>query len=95
MLLLSGIKIGLKIGLICKPRISLAFEYYCGMDAKKTIAKLRGESDRIRTSLYLSQSILADFKDVCGDVSPSKVMEELMKQFVESSKNSKKKSRKR
>lgn len=53
------------------------------MDAKKTIEKLRGESDRARVSLYLSQSIFADFREVCGDVSPSKVIEELMREFVE------------
>ena len=56
------------------------------MDAKKTIDKLRGESDRERVSLYLSQSILKDFKLACVEVSPSRVMEELMKEFIESAK---------
>lgn len=59
------------------------------MDAKKTIEKLRGESDRIRCSLYLSESLMSDFKEACMDVSPSKVMEVLMKEFIDSSKNSK------
>lgn len=53
------------------------------MNAKKTIEKLRGEADRARMSLYLSQTIFQEFKRACGDVSPSRVMEELMKEFVE------------
>lgn len=65
------------------------------MDAKKTIEKLRGETDRIRVSLYLSQSILTEFKEACGDVSPSRVMEELMKEFVQDAKNPRKKKAKK
>jgi DNA-binding MarR family transcriptional regulator len=53
------------------------------MDAKKTIEKLRGEADRKRISLYLSESIYEEFRQSCGEVSPSKVIEELMKEFVE------------
>jgi hypothetical protein len=53
------------------------------MDAKKTIAKLKGEADRTRMSVYLSQSIFNDFKQACGNVSPSRVLEELMREFVE------------
>lgn len=60
------------------------------MDAKKTIKKLKGEADRIRVSLYLSQSLLKDFKQVCGDISPSRVIEELMKDFIKSAKTKKK-----
>lgn len=63
------------------------------MDARKTIEKLRGESDRERVSLYLSRSLLSNFKGVCGDVSPSKVMEELMKQFISSGNPTKKKKK--
>ena len=57
------------------------------MDAKKIIEKLRGEADRQRVSLYLSQSILAEFRKACGDVAPSQVMEEMMKDFIQSSKD--------
>ena len=66
------------------------------MDVKKIKEKLRGDSDRIRTSLYLSQSILSDFKKACYPIAPSKVMEELMKEFIASSqkpKQSKKKNK--
>ena len=65
------------------------------MDAKKTIAKLKGEADRARMSLYLSQSIFKDFKEVCGDIAPSRVIEELMKEFIESSLGSNKKTPKK
>lgn len=54
------------------------------VDAKKTIQKLKGETDRTRLSLYLSQSIYAKFKEACEDVPPSRVIEELMKDFIES-----------
>jgi hypothetical protein len=64
------------------------------MDAKKTIEKLRGESDRMRMSLYISQSIYEDFRKACGEVSPSRVMEELMREFVADLKTTKKKSKK-
>jgi hypothetical protein len=57
------------------------------MDARKTIEKLKGEADRTRMSLYLSQSIFNEFKSSCGDVAPSRVIEELMKEFIESSRN--------
>jgi hypothetical protein len=53
------------------------------MDAKKTIEKLRGEADRKRISLYLSESIYEEFRQSCGEVSPSKVIEELMREFVD------------
>ena len=52
------------------------------MDAKRILQRLQGEADRKRTSLYLSESIMNNFKEVCGDVSPSKVMEELMLEFI-------------
>ena len=54
------------------------------MDARKTIEKLKGEADRERTSLYLSKSTMEDFKEACGSIAPSRVMEELMKDFIES-----------
>lgn len=57
------------------------------MDFKKITDRLRGEADRVRMSLYLSQSIYKEFKEACGDISPSKVIEELMKEFTEASKS--------
>lgn len=61
------------------------------MDAKKTIEKLKGEADRVSTTLYLSKSTYSEFKAACGDISPSRVLEELMKEFVQDAKTSKKK----
>jgi hypothetical protein len=63
------------------------------MESKKILSKLKGESDRTRVSLYLSQSILNEFKGVCEGVSPSKVMEELMKEFINDSKSKVKKKK--
>lgn len=57
------------------------------MDANKILAKLKGETDRARTSLYLSRSIMEEFKSHCGAISPSRVMEDLMSEFIESHKS--------
>ena len=59
------------------------------MDAKKILDRLKGEADRTRTSLYLSKSIMEDFKEACGVISPSRVMEDLMSEFIESYKQQK------
>lgn len=56
------------------------------MDARKILDRLKGEADRMRTSLYLSKSIMEDFKQACGGISPSRVMEDLMTDFIESHK---------
>ncbi len=44
------------------------------------------KDDRKKVSLYLSESLFADFKKLCerGGISASQVMEDLMKQFNES-----------
>ena len=63
------------------------------MDARKTIEKLKGESDRKTMSIYLSESVFEDFKKACGDLAPSRVLEELMKEFVEDIKKTKTKTR--
>lgn len=47
------------------------------------LEKLKGEADRERTSLYLSKSLMESFKEACGGISPSRVMEDLMRDFVE------------
>lgn len=55
------------------------------IDARNIINKLKGEEPpRKRVSLYLNKELLADFKNSCGDLSASKVMEELMRQFIKS-----------
>lgn len=53
------------------------------MDAKKTLKRLRGERDRISHSIYVSEQIMNDFKESCGDISPSRVLEELMREFTD------------
>lgn len=54
------------------------------MEYLKTIKKLKGETDRVSMSLYLSKSVYEDFKKACDGVSSSRVLEELMREFVES-----------
>jgi hypothetical protein len=61
------------------------------INAKKTIKKLKGEVDRKRMSLYLSESIFTKFKAACENIPPSRVMEELMKEFIKSKESSKNK----
>jgi hypothetical protein len=47
--------------------------------------KLEAEqSDRVKTSLYLSKGTLSAFKKACGKISPSRMLEELMAEFIES-----------
>ena len=79
---------------IYQPINKLFKSYNDVMDAKKTIEKLKGETDRQRVSLYLSQSIFTDFKKICGEISTSRVIEELMKEFLESNKSDKKPTKK-
>lgn len=59
-------------------------EYAFGMkiDAKEILDELaKGPGDRKRVSLYLSESVLSDFRKACGQVPPSQVMEKLMVLF--------------
>lgn len=53
------------------------------MNAKKTLHKLRGESDKSTSSIYVSRTILDEFKEACGPIGHSRVMEELMREFVD------------
>ena len=39
--------------------------------------------DRAKTSLYLSESLMERFKKACGTAVPSRVIEELMADFIE------------
>lgn len=65
------------------------------MEANKIIKKLKTKSDRERVSLYLSSSLLKEFRSYCGNIAPSKVIEELMREFIESAKTPAKKSKKK
>ncbi len=53
------------------------------IDAQKIIEKLSLEEDREKVSLYLSRKLYERFKRACGTAPASRVMEELMKSFVE------------
>lgn len=67
------------------------------IDAEKTMNKLRGEADRSNKTLYLSKTLFAEFESYCDEIAPSRVIEDLMRQFIESSKGhiiTKKKSKK-
>ena len=69
------------------------------IDAKKMIKKIQGaETQRGRVSLYLNKALFEEFKASCDDVSASRVLEELMREFIESadvSASVKKKSKKK
>jgi hypothetical protein len=55
------------------------------IDGKAILDKLANQvTDRKKVSLYLSESLYEDFKKKCGKGLASQVMEELMKQFLES-----------
>lgn len=64
------------------------------IDAKKIVEKLKGESDRGSKNYYLLKSLTKEFEDVCkqDDVSASNVLEELIKVYLSSRKESTPKS---
>lgn len=53
------------------------------MDAKKTISKLKGEAEKVSVTLYLSKSVYSEFRKAVHPVAASKVLDELMKDFLE------------
>lgn len=55
------------------------------MDAKKLKEKvrLRGESNKTRVGMYLDKDLYKAFQRACGDLSISQVVEEMMREFVE------------
>ena len=59
------------------------------MDSDKVKRNLRGESDRETMSIYLSRTVVGEFKDVLADIDPSgkltfsRLLEEVMKEFVD------------
>lgn len=52
-------------------------------DSNAIIEKLELEDDRSKVSLYLSKSVYEKFKKACGKAPASRVMEELMKEFMD------------
>ena len=54
------------------------------IDAKEIKAKLTLKDDREKVSLYLSKSLYAAFKKACEAAPASRVMEELMVEFIKS-----------
>lgn len=65
------------------------------MDAKKTMQKLKGETDKANVTLYLSLSSFAEFKKAIAPIPPSKVIDELIKEFLEDLGKSKTTTRKK
>lgn len=55
------------------------------VDAREILNRLK-KDDRIRRTFYVSESVYDEFQKSCGEVSVSHVLEELMRQFVESAK---------
>lgn len=66
-----------------KPRFNnrIQYDYFYGF--KEDNKKATGESDRASSSIYVSQTILKEFKDKCGKVGHSRVLEELMREFID------------
>ncbi len=54
------------------------------VDAEDILKELSKKPDRKRRTFYVSESLYKDFHKECGDVTPSQVLEMLMKLFVES-----------
>lgn len=57
------------------------------IDAEKILKYLRGEENkRGPVSLYLDKGLYAQFKKACAEITASKVLEELMREFLRSRK---------
>lgn len=52
------------------------------VDSKSILDALESPKDREKTSLYLSQALLKDFKAAAKGKAVSKVVEQLMRAFV-------------
>ena len=68
------------------PQMTVQFRYMRPerrANAQKILDKLTLEEDREKVSLYLSRSLYEKFKRACGSAPASRVMEELMKDFIE------------
>jgi hypothetical protein len=53
------------------------------IDSKKILEKLETKDDRGAVSFYVSKSLLKRFKKACGKAPFSRVMEELMQNFID------------
>ena len=62
----------------------IAYNWVMPISANNILTKLRGESDRQRITLYMSKGIFEAFRKKCKDIAASKVLEEMMKDFVSS-----------
>lgn len=64
------------------------------INAKNIVNKLKGESDRGPKNYYLTRSLVKEFETLCekDKVSPSNVVEELIRAFIDSHKESKPKT---
>lgn len=52
------------------------------IEARKWLTELaQDKSDRKRTSVYVSETILNEFKEICGEGNVSKMLEKLMREF--------------
>ena len=60
------------------------------MDSKKILDKVRpvGQQTKTRMSITIDPDLLESFKRVCGDRAVSPVVEELIREFVDSAKKS-------
>jgi hypothetical protein len=59
------------------------------VNSNEILSKLRKE-DRVRRTFFISSSVYEDFQKACADVAAGVVIEELMRQFVESARGRKK-----
>ena len=69
----------------------VGYDLFMRVDAKEILNRLK-KADRIRRTIYVSESVYEESQKACGKVSASNVLEELMRQFVESTKNEKRQS---
>jgi hypothetical protein len=53
------------------------------LNSKEILMRIENDGDRKKVSLYLSGSLYEKFKKACGKAPASRVMEELMKEFIE------------
>ena len=58
--------------------------------ASKWLKELANDrQDRTRVSVYVSESLYTEFKELCGDaVSPSRILERLMEEFIRDARES-------
>jgi hypothetical protein len=52
------------------------------VDRKKILEKARRKEDKKKVTLYLSESLYEEFKEACDGIPASRVIEELLKDFV-------------